>query len=161
VNTDTTTTCENCKGTGQVVNPNNNTRGNCWTCMGTGHGDEICQACNCWNWEHTDQQWRDCISDPEFTPDQVKPTPGYKTVQVPDNWCDTCSGKGTRALGGQAFSAQEIYQWSPDEVETYISGGYDTRCEVCNGTGQVSQTDADYFYETQAIYRAETGYTDL
>lgn len=78
-----------------------------------------------------------------------------KTVEVPDDWCEDCKGTGKRALHGMAYSASEIAQWSPEEVESYISGDYDTVCEFCDGDGKVDEDVARDRHVAENELRAE------
>lgn len=50
--------------------------------------------------------------------------------------CPTCSGEGkhSRALG-----VVNPDDFSPDEWEDYLSGGYDQPCSTCEGTGKVRE----------------------
>jgi hypothetical protein len=59
-----------------------------------------------------------------------------KTVRVPDDWCENCRGTGTTALNGAALTAQDLEEWSEDELADYASGQYDTVCDICDGTGK-------------------------
>jgi len=59
---------------------------------------------------------------------------------IPAKWiiCGTCNGDGahSRHLGAITASERER-DWSADEWEDYIAGGYDRECEDCNGTGKI------------------------
>lgn len=51
--------------------------------------------------------------------------------------CPACEGKGTLmhpSLRGVAITEEDRDRdWSPDEWEQYISGGYDVTCTTCDG----------------------------
>lgn len=80
-----------------------------------------------------------------------------KQVTVPDNWCDNCSGKGHVALHGYAITMDEWYgpDWDDQMREDYLSGGYDTPCEVCKGKGFFTEDDL-LDADMRAEYRAES-----
>ena len=78
-----------------------------------------------------------------------------KTVQVPDNWCEECEGRGTVALHGIAITASEFDEWDGDEIEAYSNGSYDTTCEACEGSGKVDPEAAESYQEDRAMMRAE------
>ena len=59
-----------------------------------------------------------------------------KTVRVPDDWCETCQGRGWLALHGEALTGADLEEWSEEELDDYMSGRYDTVCEICDGTGR-------------------------
>ena len=78
-----------------------------------------------------------------------------KSVQVPDDWCEDCSGSGRRALNGQAFTQTEVEEWTPEEREDYLLGNYDTKCDICNGAGRVDPEQVRVYYEDLALLKAE------
>ena len=78
-----------------------------------------------------------------------------KTIIVPDDFCENCTGTGAVALHGIALTASDLNDWSSDEVAGYASGAYDTPCEVCNGSGRVSDEDADAYWQDLAELRME------
>jgi len=64
-------------------------------------------------------------------------------ITVPTVWeiCGECRGAGTSlcdGLRGVAISGEEMARdWNEDERFAYFSGGYDTQCESCSGTGKI------------------------
>lgn len=78
-----------------------------------------------------------------------------KTVEVPDNWCEDCRGKGTRTLHGEAIPMFEFQEWDAEEREAYLSGEYDTICETCGGSGEVDPEEAAEKHEAEAMLRME------
>lgn len=90
-----------------------------------------------------------------------------EAIAIPYRWelCDSCEGEGKRALGGVSFTASEWHEWTdgdPDVISDYLSGGYDTICGECQGTGKVSVAASERMseamrteYEAQeSAYRA-------
>ncbi len=50
--------------------------------------------------------------------------------------CGTCGGKGRHvnpSIDAHGITGDEWAQWSPDEQEAYLSGGYDMDCHECGG----------------------------
>lgn len=73
--------------------------------------------------------------------------------------CDYCAGEGSHALGGEAI--HDWNEWDPDERDFYMSGGYDSTCEMCKGTGRlriaVGRTEAaQKFLDEQEAYDRES-----
>jgi hypothetical protein len=74
-----------------------------------------------------------------------------RVVKLPAMWeiCRTCHGKGKHSLALGAITQEDRDRdWSPDEWEDYMAGGYDQTCRSCDGTGKVlvanwSAIDAD------------------
>lgn len=55
--------------------------------------------------------------------------------------CTTCRGKGTHTnknIDGNGITSSEWAEWDEDERQTYMSGGYDVRCEECEGNKVVA-----------------------
>lgn len=74
--------------------------------------------------------------------------------------CCNCEGDGkhSRHLG----VITDIDEWHEDEIEAYVSGGYDVTCSVCRGTGKVRAENnrVEQYYSTDEEYywRREGGY---
>lgn len=70
-------------------------------------------------------------------------------VEVPAKWaiCSRCDGEGSHTRPGiddHGISMEEWHNdWSEEERETYLSGGYDVTCSCCNGSGKVLVPDLD------------------
>jgi len=81
-----------------------------------------------------------------------------KTVQVPDDWCERCRGKGTQALHGIAITSDEFYgpDWDAQMREDYMNGLYDTPCTLCGGSGRIDPEEAAYRRERE--HEIEMGY---
>jgi hypothetical protein len=50
--------------------------------------------------------------------------------------CPRCQGAGTHtnpSIDGNGITSSEWAEWDDDDRETYMSGGYDVRCETCKG----------------------------
>lgn len=67
-------------------------------------------------------------------------------VEVPFKWeiCTDCYGEGTcdNPAFSNGISGEEwANEWGQDEREAYLSGAYDVRCDVCEGTGKVKAPD--------------------
>ncbi len=73
--------------------------------------------------------------------------------------CHSCRGKGTVALHGIAIAAGDFNgpDWDDDSREAYLSGDYDTPCEICNGKGYLPRGAEQARHEDRALYRAESG----
>ena len=48
--------------------------------------------------------------------------------------CPTCSGKGSHS---RALGVVSPDDFSYEEWQEYLNGGYDSQCDTCNGTGQI------------------------
>lgn len=60
--------------------------------------------------------------------------------EIPAKWiiCDNCDGNGSHSKHLGAITQEDIDRdWSPDEFDDYLAGGYDMQCEVCKGSGKV------------------------
>lgn len=68
-----------------------------------------------------------------------------ETFSLPALWeiCDECGGEGkhSHAVDGDGLTQSDLAEWDPDEIDTYMSGGYDQTCEICNGSGKVKLVD--------------------
>ncbi len=66
-------------------------------------------------------------------------------VEVPAVWeiCGRCQGNGRICNPSIGAITQEEWErdWSPDEQESYMSGGYDVDCPACKGSGKVLRPD--------------------
>ena len=90
---------------------------------------------------------------PEFDQDTMtlfyeEAGPNDEDLTVPARWdsCSLCSGKGKHSLAvdGHGITAEEWEQdWDYEDREMYLSGGYDSQCEECDGTGAVPVPDYD------------------
>lgn len=68
-----------------------------------------------------------------------------RRAALPQRWviCSTCQGNGKHSLHLGAFTQEDIDRdWSGDEWDGYLSGGYDRQCEDCGGRGSVRETFA-------------------
>ena len=67
------------------------------------------------------------------------------TYRIPAFWniCDDCYGNGESSAYLGAFTAEDFDEAFPEDDDRmrYLSGGYDRRCEQCNGTGKVLLPD--------------------
>lgn len=63
--------------------------------------------------------------------------------ELPFAWaiCSSCDGHGksSRYLG--AFTSEQMHELGDDFREDYMRGGYDRRCDRCNGSGKVASID--------------------
>jgi RecJ-like exonuclease len=70
--------------------------------------------------------------------------------------CNTCDGKGYQALHGIALTQDDLADWSQEEKETYMDGGYNTPCGTCRGTGRINVIDEDRCTSEQIeLYRKQ------
>lgn len=61
-----------------------------------------------------------------------------REIEIPVEFevCSTCGGKGKHAnpsVDAHGITEDEWGQWSPEEQESYLSGGYDVECYECAG----------------------------
>ncbi len=67
-----------------------------------------------------------------------------ETDKLPAKWiiCPTCNGEGKHSLHLGAITEEDRDRdWSQDEFEDYTLGGYDRRCEDCEGSGKLLMVD--------------------
>ena len=73
--------------------------------------------------------------------------------------CCNCDGNGSHAKHLGIIDTEE---WSDEELDAYMNGGYDTACEVCDGTGKVyaENNRVEKYYATDEEYyrNREGGY---
>ena len=66
--------------------------------------------------------------------------------ELPARWeiCNHCSGDGShsRHIGAITYEDRQR-DWSDDEFDFYMRGGYDKQCEECKGSGKVLVPDFD------------------
>ena len=63
-------------------------------------------------------------------------------VQLPAKWeiCTTCEGEGKSSAYLGVIQPED---WDPEELEDYMRGVYDRRCEDCKGEGKTLEVDLD------------------
>lgn len=70
-----------------------------------------------------------------------------RVIEIPQRWeiCGLCDGEGkhSRAVDGNGITSSEWSEWSHEEQECYLSGGYDRTCEKCLGDGKVLVDNLD------------------
>lgn len=102
-------------------------RAPCAICKGHGHTQQ------------PDGQQEDCTA-PDCDDGYMPP------VELPTKWaiCNECSGHGKSSAYIGALTEEDIERdWSPEEVDDYMHGGYDRTCEACKGSGKVIVVDED------------------
>lgn len=67
-------------------------------------------------------------------------------IELPMKWeiCGTCHGncKHSLAVDGEGITQEDRERdWSDEEWEQYMAGGYDQPCENCGATGKVKVVD--------------------
>lgn len=81
-----------------------------------------------------------------------------------ENWqiCNNCDGNGkhSKRLGIITSSTRE--EWTDEEFNHYMKGGFDVTCEVCDGNGKVEAednrqeksyaTDEEYYWKRAGGY---------
>jgi RecJ-like exonuclease len=79
--------------------------------------------------------------------------------------CPECEGEGKHSKALGIISSDRQDEWSEEEFENYMSGGYDQRCSTCKGTGKVTKEFYEdyapvHYYETNEEYywKREGGY---
>ena len=75
-------------------------------------------------------------------------------IEVPARWeiCRTCDGEGTMvnpAIDGNGITASEWAEWEEEERHMYCSGGYDIRCNECDGSGKRLVVNHEQFNSQQ------------
>ena len=74
---------------------------------------------------------------------------GEEVINFPTKFevCPTCDGKGTHVnpnIDSNGITSDEwANDWSPEDQETYLSGGYDVPCYECDGKRVVPEVDED------------------
>ena len=62
-------------------------------------------------------------------------------VEVPATaeTCGNCQGRGrhAHAIDGNGLTADDLADWSDEEIDDYRTGRYDVSCSECRGTGRV------------------------
>ncbi len=66
-------------------------------------------------------------------------------IQLPAKWeiCPVCEGEGKESAYLGSWTGSEWAEEDPDFQEDYMRGGYDRRCEQCNGSGKIKDIDWD------------------
>jgi hypothetical protein len=89
----------------------------------------------------------------EFTEEDDE---GEETVtRIPAEFeiCYECRGEGrhtNRNIDGNGITASEWAEdWDEESRETYLSGGYDVDCEVCDGSGKILVPSTENLTEKQ------------
>lgn len=64
---------------------------------------------------------------------------------LPSRWeiCHVCRGNGRHSLRLGCFTQDDMDEMGPDFEDDYMSGGYDSACDDCNGTGKVEVVDRE------------------
>jgi len=63
----------------------------------------------------------------------------------------------------KALGILNTQEWDSDDLDKYMQGAYDSRCEVCDGAGKVLTTstkEPNHYYETdeECFRKREGGY---
>ena len=79
--------------------------------------------------------------------------------------CPECEGEGKHSQHLGIITSERQEEWSEEEFDNYMSGGFDKRCFTCKGSGKVTEEALeDYtpvrYYETNEEYywKREGGY---
>lgn len=64
------------------------------------------------------------------------------TDDLPQKWeiCGCCGGDGAHS---QRLGVINREDWEPEELEDYMRGAYDERCDECGGDGKVRVVNFD------------------
>jgi hypothetical protein len=79
--------------------------------------------------------------------------------------CPTCEGEGKHSLALGVITSSDRDQWDDEDLDQYMDGAYDQKCQTCKGSGKVTAAQLEgyepvRYYETQEEYywRREGGY---
>lgn len=77
--------------------------------------------------------------------------------KLPTKWeiCPECRGAGKSSAYLGSYTQSEMDEWGPEFFEEYMSGDYDRKCEVCNGTGKIQVVDEELLSEEDQKAYAE------
>ena len=74
--------------------------------------------------------------------------------EIPAHWdiCESCDGEGGTSSHLGAFTSEEFYEAfeTEEDQQRYFNGGYDNKCDECNGTGKVLYPNWDDLSEDDA-----------
>jgi hypothetical protein len=75
-------------------------------------------------------------------------------IELPFTWaiCGCCNGHGKSSAYLGAYTADEMAEAGPEFQDEYMRGGYDRRCDACDGRGKVKVAD---HYKMTREQRAE------
>jgi len=99
---------------------------------------------------HDDEEYeelKECLSDEAHK--LINPNDGCVTFNMMFKVCPLCYGKGyyvNPSIDSHGISAEEWDNyWSHEEQDFYINGGYNIKCEECEGRRVVPEINTHYF----------------
>lgn len=57
--------------------------------------------------------------------------------------CDSCRGDGHHSKHLGVITYDEWNEWSDEDQDFYMGGGYDKTCDRCDGSGKVKEIDME------------------
>lgn len=72
--------------------------------------------------------------------------------------CDTCHGEGSHSNHLGVINPETWSDWEDEDRHAYMSGHYDQKCSLCNGSGKMRILDVDALNESASKWVKE--YTD-
>lgn len=118
--------------------------------------------------QHTPSPWDSYNERKNLLTVEVEDEDGYEEeyeVAAEFSVCPTCEGKGSYVNPSvDADGITDWHDWSHEERESYMSGGYDVTCHTCKGKRVIpvpsKNTDSKVLkaIEDQELRRAEDAY---
>lgn len=65
--------------------------------------------------------------------------------KIPYDWviCESCRGNGSHSKHLGVISSENWNEWSDEDQNFYMSGGYDKTCDLCDGSGKIKELDVE------------------
>lgn len=57
--------------------------------------------------------------------------------------CDSCRGNGHHSRHLGVISYEQWNEWSNEDQDFYMRGGYDKNCDRCDGSGKIKEIDME------------------
>lgn len=66
--------------------------------------------------------------------------------------CESCRGDGYHSKHLGVISHEQWNEWSDQDQDFYMSGGYDKKCDRCDGSGKIKVLDTESLPEDVQEY---------